>query len=607
VIVDLFCGAGGASEGALAAATELGLEVEVYAINCWQTAIDTYKLNHPYATTLCARVEQVVPEQLIPNRRIHLLVAGPECTHHSQARGGMPIDDQKRVPAWVIPNWLQRMVVDNLIIENVPEFEDWAPLGAHGKPLKSKRGEIFNSYLESIRACRFKLDYRKLICADYGDFTTRKRLFILGTRKGAEIVWPEPTHISREKLKGQASLFVTTNRKPWRAAKEIIDWSLKGTNIFDRKRPLAEKTLKRIAGGMKKINRIDLEPFLVKLYGTGTTTPVDRPLPTVTANGNHLFLAQPFVLSQASGGAARNVEEPIPAVCTRGAEQLIEPFIVDQFNTHKAKPLEEPLGTVTTTSRGVRLIQPFLVTIDQQGAGDTSSPVDKPVSTVTTKVLHAQVDSFVVGCGGRRAQTPARSVEDPLNTVTTKNDAALIEPFVIAAGGPEGKGRKPRRVELPLTTLLTENHQALVDPFLVVVNDGDEGSPPSGGRCKSVEEPLPTSTGNNSLGVVEPNLVKVGGMNLIPIGEGLFLGIRFRMLQDYELAASHGFDRSFKFTRKKSDNVKLVGNSWPKQTATALCRQQLRVYVSNQVPGAILPPPGQQALNCETHSVGAVQ
>ena len=492
IIVDLFCGAGGASEGAIAAAKQLQLKPRIYAVNCWQAAVDTYKLNHPEAMVLCQRVEQVVPEQLVPGRRVNLLVAGPECTHHSQARGGMPVDDQHRVPAWVIPNWLQRTVVDYVLIENVPEFTRWGPLGANGKPLKSKQGEIFKSYIAAIEACGYTVDYKVLCCADYGDATTRKRLFIQAWRKGAP-QWPVQTHISRSKLKDQTSLFMTTPMRPWKAAREIIDWDLKGTNIFDRKKPLAQKTMARIAAGMKKINGIDIEPFLVKLYGTGKTASVRDPLPTVTAKGNHLALAQPFVLSQASGGAARPVEDPIPTICAGGAEQLVEPFVVpnfgerpnqeprthsvkeplptatshgagclvepfvvDQFNTHAAKPVGEPLGTLTTTSRGVRLLDPFVVAIDQQGREAAPGKIDNPLSTITTKARHAVLDPFVVGCGGRRAQSPPRGTNEPLNTVTTKGDACLCEPFTISAGGPKGKGRHPHPIDDPIGTVLTE-------------------------------------------------------------------------------------------------------------------------------------------------------
>jgi DNA (cytosine-5)-methyltransferase 1 len=547
IIVDLFAGCGGASEGVIAAAEQLGLKVEIYAVNCWPEAIAVYKKNHPYATTLCQRVEQVVPEQLIPGRRINFLVAGPECTHHSVARGGMPVDDQRRVPAWVVPNWLQRMVVDYVLIENVPEFQSWAPLGANGKPLKSKKGKIFRSYLDSIRSCGYNVDHRVLCCADYGDATTRKRLFIQAWRKGTPR-WPVQTHTSREKLKSPQSLFITTPLKPWRGAREIIDWNLKGTNIFDRKKPLAPKTMKRIAAGMKKINGLDIEPFLVKLYGTGTTAPVGEPLPTVTAKGNHLALAEPFILSQASGGALRPVSEPAPTICAKGAEQLVEPFIVDQFSSHKAKTTKAPLGTITTTSRGVRLLEPFVVS----------------------------------------------------------------DPFLVAAGGPMGKARQPHDLSEPLHTVLTENHEALVEPFLMVVNHGDKGSASAAARAKSIEEPMPTATAANTFGVVDPYITKFYGTGtfanvddpldtvttrdrfglvqpkLLKIGEGLYLGIRFRMLQDYELAGAHGFPKSFQFTKKKSVNVKLVGNSWPRETATSLCLQALRNYVEEPV---LMPPP----------------
>ena len=605
---DLFCGAGGTSSGLVAAARELGLEVELIAINHWPVAIATHSANYPWARHICARIEEVQPRDVVPGGRLHLLVASPECTFHSVARGGRPIEDQKRVPAWGVIQWVQELFVDSVVIENVPEFKRWGPLGANGKPLKRRAGETYEAFLQALRSLGYRVEEKVLCCADYGDATTRRRLFIVATRKGTPS-WPVPSHGPREKITLQSSLF-PESLKPWRAAREIIDWELKGKNVFGRKKPLAEKTMRRIAAGMKKINGLDIEPFLVMLYGTNNTRSVDQPLPTVTANGQHIGLCEPFLLSQASGGAPRPVEEPVPTICARGAVQMVEPFLIPLFDERE----------------------------DQESRTQT---VDEPIPTptTTTKSRLGLAEPFLIGAGGPERAGEPRSVEKPLNTVLTRPSMGIVEPFLVAAGGPEGKGRNPKRVDEPLDTVLTENHDALVQPFVVAVNHGDGSTAPND-RCRPVEDPLPTLTCKNGFGIVEPFLLphqhgndtdqnvrsveqpmptvtatssdlflvepyisKYYGTGicqpvaepldtvttkdrfglvepyLLPVGENRYLGIRFRMLQPHELAAAQGFAKSYKFHGNKSTQVKQIGNAVPHHTAKALCQEQLKRYV----------------------------
>lgn len=671
---DLFCGAGGTSSGLVAAAQELGLEVELIAINHWPVAIATHSANYPQARHICARIEEVRPREIVPGGRLHLLVASPECTFHSVARGGRPIEDQKRVPAWGVIQWVQELFVDNVVIENVPEFKRWGPLGANGKPLKRRAGETYHAFLQALRSLGYRVEEKILCCADYGDATTRKRLFIVATRKGSP-TWPVPSHAPREKIVVQSSLFPDP-LKPWRPAREIIDWELKGKNIFGRKKPLAEKTLRRIAAGMRKINGLDIEPFLVMLYGTNKTRSVDQPLPTVTANGQHIGLCEPFLLSQASGGAPRTVEEPVPTICAKGAVQMVEPFLIPLFNeTETQEPPTssvDELASPLTGQKGTGVVAPYLIASDHQsGNGPYVKSVEEPTPTITTKARLGLAEPFLIGAGGperaggpRSVEKPlntvltrpsmgivepfivpqfseheVRSVDGPLNTITTSSRGiGLVEPFLVASGGPEGKGRNPKSVDEPLDTVLTENHDALVQPFVVAVNHGD-GSTPSNDRCRPVEDPLPTLTCKNGFGIVEPFLLphqhgndteqnvrsveqpmptvtatssdmfliepyvsKYYGTGackrvdepldavttqdrfglvepyLIPVGNDRYLGIRFRMLQPHELAGAQGFARDYKFHGNKSTQVKQIGNAVPHYTAKALCLERLQQY-----------------------------
>jgi DNA (cytosine-5)-methyltransferase 1 len=508
---DLFCGAGGTSSGLVAAATEMGLDVELIAINHWPLAIETHSANYPWATHICARIDEIRPREVVPRGRLHLLVASPECIFHSVARGGRPIEDQKRIPAWGVVQWAQELYIDNLIIENVPEFTRWGPLGLNGKPLKSKVGQTYQAFLQALRSLGFRVDERVICCADYGDATTRRRLFIVATRKGVP-TWPVPSHSPKSESSPQGSLFSVPAPKPWRSAREIIDWQIKGQNIFERKKPLAEKTMRRIAAGMKKINGLDIEPFLVMLYGTNKTRSIEEPLPTVTAQGGHIGLCEPFLLSQASGGAARPLADPVPTICGRGAVQMVQPFLIPFFGEREGQGprthrLDEPPPTVTSHGAGA-VVEPFVVGIDHHGGnGSYVKSVDEPVSTITTKARHCLAEPFLVGAGGPERAGEPRSVEQPLNTVLTRRSMAVVEPFLVAAGGPEGKGRKPRSVDHPLDTVLTENHQALVQPFVVSVNHGDPVTAGQADRCRRVDEPMPTLTCKNGFGVVEPFLL----------------------------------------------------------------------------------------------------
>ncbi len=191
---DLFSGAGGTSSGLSAACQSLGLKLDLLAVNHWPIAISSHSKNHELARHLCASLDSVDPRQVVPGGRLDLLIAAPECIFHSRARGGKPINDQLRASPWLILRWLEAIHVEAFLIENVPDFRRWGPLGANGKPLKRRKGETYRAFLTALRALNYTVEDRVLRACDYGDPTIRERLFIIGRRGQKPIRWPEPTH-----------------------------------------------------------------------------------------------------------------------------------------------------------------------------------------------------------------------------------------------------------------------------------------------------------------------------------------------------------------------------------------------------------------------------
>jgi len=334
-IADLFCGAGGTSTGAVQAVEQLGMRAKLTAVNHWDLAVETHSANHPGARHLCASLDALNPRQLFRDGELDLLWASPECTHHSRARGGKPMHDQSRASAWCVTRWAEALSPSVIIVENVPEFAEWGPLGSNRKPLVSRKGDTFRAWEDTLRSLGYQVEHRELCAADYGDPTTRTRLFVQAVRGRRKIVWPEPTHSRQDDLFGSPR---------WKsAADHVIDWSLPARPISDRKKPLAPRTMERIAEGLKRYGG---EPFLVAMEHGGRTIPGHAPMPTVTtAKGGAIGVA--FLLGQQSCAAPRHVSEPVPTVSTAGAIALV----IEYYQNGKARPVSDPLPTVTCKSR----------------------------------------------------------------------------------------------------------------------------------------------------------------------------------------------------------------------------------------------------------------
>jgi hypothetical protein len=185
LVADLLCGAGGSSTGCARALAELGLEMELVCVNHWGVAIETHKKNHPEARHYCQDIATVRPHLIVPEGYLDLLMASPTCTHHSVARGGKPTSDQQRSDPWHIITWLTELRVKRMIIENVWEFIGWGPVDPRtGKPIKSRKGEYFQAWIDTIRRLGFEPEWRKLNAADYGDATTRQRFILMARNDG---------------------------------------------------------------------------------------------------------------------------------------------------------------------------------------------------------------------------------------------------------------------------------------------------------------------------------------------------------------------------------------------------------------------------------------
>jgi len=498
---------------ALALACEdIGRETDLCAVNHWDTAISTHKSNHPDVRHYNCTVQGVNPREVFPGERVDLLIAAPECQHFSTARGGRPVNDQKRATAWGVITWLESLYVDSFIIENVPEFRSWGPLGADGKPLESKKGETFERFLDVLHSLDYSVQHKVLNSADYGDATARRRLFIVGQRNH-KATFPEPTHSEDGSEPGT---------KPWRSASEIINWDDIGESIWERNTPLKHNTMKRIAAGLRRHSPDELAPFADAVEQL-TKPQVDQ--------------------MQTDAVPVDDLEEAIKA--------RSEPFLV-----------EGPFHSETVLA-GERRDTSTQYILRQQSGGNPPSP-DEPLPTIATAGAIAQVEANGLvlprlGYQGGIDSNPAYEPESrPLHTVTAHNhDGHLLTPSLIPYYG-ERKGQSPRNHDIsdPVPTITATGSDPYVSQPFLVQYYGQSAD-------RSVSRPLPTVTTKPRFALCVPQMYPFG------------LDIRYRMLQPDELARAMGFPESYHFVGNKTEVTKQIGNAVPIQTARKLIEEVL--------------------------------
>ena len=429
MIVDLFAGGGGASTAILMGT---GRHPDV-AVNHDPNAVALHAANHPRTRHYCCDVFEVDPIKTCSDadgnlRPVGLLWASPDCTHHSKARGGKPADKKIRALAWVVVKWAAKVKPRCIFLENVEEFQDWGPLGPDNRPIKERRGEIFRAWVRQLEGLGYAVEYRELVAADFGAPTTRKRLFLVARRDGRPIIWPDTTHAPRHRL-AAPSLF-DAPKKPWRAAAEIIDWSIPCPSIFARKKPLAPKTQKRIAKGIKKFVIEARSPFIVPITHAGERQ-------------NH-DLAEPFKTITAAN---------------RGELGLVAPTLTPRYGEApgqgtRARDIADPYPTVVPTGNG----------------GDLAAATLEAVS------------GAVVGCGGRAGQSPARGLDDPLGTVTAKADrcvaTAALAPAVLGTDNHSTRASRSFDVDDPVRTVTAKGGHGLMAAHVTKFSENSTGTDP---------------------------------------------------------------------------------------------------------------------------------
>ncbi|MBI1383026.1 MAG: DNA cytosine methyltransferase [Planctomycetaceae bacterium] len=362
----------------------LGRAVDV-AINHDPEAVSMHRANHPGTHHLCQDVFAARPLDVTRGRPVGLAWFSPDCTYFSKARGAKPIRDvRRRDLAWVVVRWAKAVRPRVILLENVEEFRTWGPL-VDGRPCPRRRGSTFGRWRRELERAGYVVEWRELRACDFGAPTVRKRLFVIARCDGAPIVWPEPTHGPGRPL-------------PFRTAAECIDWSLPVPSIFDRARPLADNTLRRIARGVRRFVLEAGEPFVVNNLTGAAPRSCERPMATVLT-GDHKYLVEPFGLTIRGTSPAHidasphTLGGPVRTLTTSAHQALVAPFGVPR---HGERPTQEPrclsmdrpLPTITGTANGASLVGAFLA---KHFGGVVGQSLDRPASTVTAKDHHALV------------------------------------------------------------------------------------------------------------------------------------------------------------------------------------------------------------------------
>lgn len=547
LIVDNFAGGGGASTG-IEMAT--GYSVDI-AINHDPEAIKMHKANHPNTKHYCENVWAVDPVKVCKGHPVALAWFSPDCKHFSKAKGGKPKDKNIRGLAWVACRWAGLVRPRVIMLENVEEFKTWGPLGRRHHPIKAKQGETFQKFVQQLTDLGYEVQFRELIAADYGAPTMRKRFFMIARCDGKPIVWPEPTHAPADSEEVKAGL-----KKPYVGAYTQLDFSLPCPSIFDTSeeikekygiravRPLAQKTMDRIARGFIKFALNNPKPFIIQCNHGGERRPNDirEPMPTIT--GKHGYgIVEPYMVQIGQTGftkdRSKDVREPLTTIVSKNEHCLISPTLI-QYHSETSKDgvrgqtIEDPIMTVDSSNR----------------------------YGLITSFLHKYYDGGYKGAG--------ETVENPLPTVTAWDHNSIVTANLIQMNNHcDGKD-----IRQPLPTITAgDGHFGEVRAFLIKYYGQGTG--------QDIEQPLDTVTARDRFG-----LVTIEGVDYQIVDIGL------RMLEPRELYGCQGFPDDYiidhDYTGKtypRSEQVRRCGNAVCPPIPAALVRANLpELCVAERMP-----------------------
>lgn len=645
IIVDNFAGGGGASTGIEMA---IGRSVDI-AINHDVNAIAMHTTNHPETLHYCESVFDVNPIAATAGCPVGLAWFSPDCRHFSKAKGAKPVEKAIRGLAWIVLRWALDVSPRVMMLENVEEFKTWGPLlAAEMRPDPARVGETFQAFVGMLTSgvpadhpallecCEFLelspdseqakhlvaglgyvVDFRELRACDYGAPTIRKRFFMVMRRDGQPIVWPEPTHGDPKSPAVQAGKLT-----PWRTAAECIDWSIPAPSIFDRKKSLAENTLKRIARGIQRFVIESASPFIVKCnhtttkgkydcfrgqpladplqtitkthgyaiavphltkFRTGATgQPVTDPVPTVTAgtskrpggNGHALGIVEaeltPFLAG--NGGSEyqakpRPIDKPAHTILKESRACVVAPVIARQFGASVGHRADEPSATITAGGGGKsQLVVPTLIQMgygERPGQAPRVPGLDKPLGTVVAGGgKHAVVGAFLAKHYGGNYQGAGVGLDEPAHSVTTVDHHALVASHLVKL---RGTCRDGQPTDEPMPTITAGGQHVGEVKTTLAVEDYDEE------RAQQVLAFLQEYCGEDSTGLVE-----IGGVTYRIVDIGM------RMLQPHELYRAQGFpewyiiDQDYRGVKYAKDKqVARCGNAVPPPFAEALVRANL--------------------------------
>ncbi|MGP4958119.1 DNA cytosine methyltransferase [Pseudomonas helleri] len=604
IVVDFFCGGGGAGTG-----LEMGLGRAVsVAKNHSPAAISMHTINHPHAKHFTTDVFEGDPDTECGGRAVGWFHMSPDCTHHSQAAGGQPRKREIRNLSWIGLKWAGMKRPRVISLENVKQILQWGRLiakrdKATGRVVKldgniaapgevvpvgqqflipdpKQRGRTWRRFVALLEGMGYVVEWKVIKACDFGAPTSRERLFMIARCDGQPIVWPEPTHV-KNPGKGQ---------QKWRTAAECIDWKVPSKSIFDRPKPLAEATLRRIAKGMMKFVINSPAPFIVPIanWSGETVQSADEPLRTITSypKGGAFSVVSP-VLVGAGGpvysGRPAPVDRPVGTLMTANHRALASAYIVqaghgegsgkNKRRSHGVNDICGPIGTVTASGGGQSIATALMVQANGGFNTTAAKSGDDQMTTVTNTGSQQQL--VTANLVHLRGNCDARDLNDPLHTISAGGThhglmtaflerqfgasvgQAVDEPApTITAGG----GGKSSMVELQLSPEVEAGALRVAAFLISYYGTSDAGD---------IAAPAATIT-RDRLALVT---VTIKGTPYV------IVDICLRMLQPAELYKAQGFPDDYIISHgadgkpfTKTQQVHMCGNSVSPPPMAALAR-----------------------------------